>query len=462
MDLSKFYTDTLSGVTKGIPGALQSMTQAQRESLDMQRRAFDDFRGALSQSDGVNIPMLRFSAALGAPQRGGGLGGALASGMEAYAGALADERKSNLSRAEKLMAIQQGLANLHKQGGALPWENIDRTLGAAGRIGEIDVLRSAAQDRSVYDRMFGGGAGMGAPHASAQTPSSGPAPGMAGAQLDGLPPLPPPSLTVAQAAERAAATGQVAQVPPAQGDRLAPEALRRYMRNQEIIAAGSGSRDPRMVARVKMAQDDNEAMVPKGVFVRPDGTLDATALRIQAQAKRADSPMSATDKKAIIEADEAVSMNESAIQGLREASDLSKKSFGDPIRSRLAPVGALFGHETSTNTVNLQNLTTAQALAQLKAIFGAAPTEGERKILLDIQGSATQPDSVRQEIYRRAREAAERRLTFARQQADQLRGGTYFRPGQGPGQPPLQPRAAAPGAPADPVEVEMRRRGLLP
>lgn len=448
MDLTQFYSDTLSGVTKGMPGALAQMTQSQRESLDMQRRGLDEFRGALSSSDGVNIPMLKFSAAIGAPQRGGGLGGALASGMDAYAGALAAERDRNLTKAEKLMAIQQGLAKLHSQGGALPWENIDRTLGAAGKVGEIDVLRSAAQDRGVYDRMFGGGAGMGVGSGAPASPAA----------VGGLPPLPAP--TVAEAADRAAATGQVVQ-PQAQasgGDRLPPEALQRYQRNQQIIQMGAGSRDPRMTARVRMAQQENEAMIPKGVFVKPDGSLDTTALRIQTQAKRADTPMSATDKKAIIEADEAVMNNEAAIKGLDDASRISKDAYGNPLAAIYSKVGQYFGDTAAEKTVELQNLTTTQALQQMKSIFGAAPTEGERKILLEIQGSASLPDKQRQEIFRRAKEAAERRLAFNRQNADQLRGGTYFKPGQGPNAP--QPRATAPAA--DPIEAEMRRRGLIP
>jgi hypothetical protein len=431
MDLSQFYTDTLSGVTKGMPGALQQMTQSQRESLDMQRRALDEYRGALSQSDGVNLPMLQFSAAIGAPTKGG-IGGALSAGMGAYAGALQQQRADNLSKAEKMAAMQQGLARIHGQTGALPWENIDRTLGAAGKVGEIDVLRAAAQDRGVYDRMFGPGAA---------------AAGGAG----GLPPLPAPN--IAQAAERAAATGQVAQAPAAQGatgERLPPEALQRYQRNQQIIQQLSGSRDPRAAARVQQAQKENESMVPNGVFVRPDGSLDATALRIQAQAKRADTPLSASDRKAIMEADEAVMMNENVIKGIDDASNVSREAYGNPIASVYSRVGQFFGDKAAEKTVELQNLTTSQALQQLKTIFGAAPTEGERKILLDIQGSPNLPDKQRQEIFRRAKEAAQRRLEFNRQQAEQLRGGTYFKPGQGP------------GPAGNPLEAEMRRRGLIP
>jgi len=437
MDLSKFYEDTLSGVAGAMPGALQQMQQSSKESIDMQRQALDAYRASMGQDDGVNLPLLRFSAAIGRPTTGG-LGGALSSGMDAYAGALQQQRNDNLSKAEKLAIIQQGLAKLHQQGGALPWEGIDRSLSGATRVGEIDVLRATAQDRSAYDA-FRAGAGPG-PGAAAGGPA---------ATAGGLPPLSPPepAPNVAQAAGAAAATGQVAQAPQAApaGDRLPPEAMQRYMRNRQIIERFSSSRDPRAVSEARRAQDENEALVPKGVFVKPDGSLDTTALRIQAQAKKADTPVSASDRKAIMEADEAVMTNEGVITSLDAASRVSKGAYGNPIGSVYSRVGQYFGDDAAKKTVELQNLTTAQALEQLKSTFGAAPTEGERKILLEIQGSASLPDEQRQKIFARAKAAAERRLEFNRQQAEQLRGGNYYKPGQGPNAPRTAPQAGGGG-----------------
>ncbi len=94
--------------------------------------------------------------------------------------------------------------------------------------------------------------------------------------------------------------------------------------------------------------------------------------------------------------------------------------------------------QSSAATAQLENLSTGNALEQLKAVFGAAPTEGERKILLDIQGAVNQPDHVRQDIYRRAQAAAERRLAFNEQRANELRGGTFYQPKGGQQQPAQQ------------------------
>lgn len=151
-------------------------------------------------------------------------------------------------------------------------------------------------------------------------------------------------------------------------------------------------------------------------------------------------PLSAADKNAIIEADDMVAKNESALNALRQAKALSRTAFGFPGAGYAASAGALVGNEQAQATIEMDNLITGQALDQLKAIFGGAPTEGERAILMQVQGSSGQPDAVRQKIFDRAIAAATRRLEFNRQRAEQLRGGTYFKPG---GATPTQPPAAS-------------------
>jgi hypothetical protein len=160
-------------------------------------------------------------------------------------------------------------------------------------------------------------------------------------------------------------------------------------------------------------------------------------------------PLTATDKKAILEADEGVLAARTAIESLKKAKELSPAAMGNPIASRIAPIGAFLGNETAQKTVELDNVVVSNALSQLKAIFGGAPTEGERKILLDIQGSANMPDAVRQQIYDRAAAMAENRLKFNEQRAQELRGGQFYKPADKRGAAPQQqggnlPRVASP------------------
>ena len=133
-----------------------------------------------------------------------------------------------------------------------------------------------------------------------------------------------------------------------------------------------------------------------------------------------------------------------------------------------------YSNDAARATLEYDNLITTNALGQLKSIFGGNPTEGERKILLEIQGSSSQPASVRASILKRAEEAVERRLAIMQERADEMRGGTYFKQGGGgqvrataPGQQPAAPaggqsgQGQAPAFAADELEAEARRRGLI-
>lgn len=168
-------------------------------------------------------------------------------------------------------------------------------------------------------------------------------------------------------------------------------------------------------------------------------------------------PLTATDKKAIMEADDAVLSAQTAIENLSKAKELSRQALSGPGSATRGYIGSFlpdgYGGTTSQATVDLNNLVTTNALSQLKAIFGAAPTEGERAILLDIQGSSNLPDASRQKIYDRAIALAQRRMDFNKQRASELRGGDYYKSPekrvQGGGQASQRQSMTAPQAAVD-------------
>lgn len=175
-------------------------------------------------------------------------------------------------------------------------------------------------------------------------------------------------------------------------------------------------------------------------------------------------PLTATDKKAILDADEAVLQNEAAIKALSEAKKLSPQANSGYFASARATLGnnlpdimvpdRVSSPESSAATANYENLVLGQALSSLKSIFGAAPTEGERKILIDLQASVGKPDNVRQDILARAQALAEKRLEFNKQRAGELRGGTFYKPQGGQ-------RAAPQGGPVR-INSQQERDALDP
>ncbi|OAH17561.1 hypothetical protein AX289_31355 [Methylorubrum populi] len=141
-----------------------------------------------------------------------------------------------------------------------------------------------------------------------------------------------------------------------------------------------------------------------------------------------DQELSATDKKAIMEAEESVLSAQTAIEALNQAKAISPKAYFGPTAGVRGYATSLIGSEAGEATQEMENIVSTNALWQLKAIFGGNPTEGERKILLQIQGSASQPDEVRQKIFDRGIALAQRRLEFNQRRADDLKGGTFYKP----------------------------------
>lgn len=149
-----------------------------------------------------------------------------------------------------------------------------------------------------------------------------------------------------------------------------------------------------------------------------------------AQIKDTKTPLSSAAQKELFESDEIAQSSKNAIGMLQEAKNLNGKAYsGYGAKTRATIRSNLPGESTGANaTVELDNLMTGQALESLKATFGGMPTEGERKILLDMQASADKTPQQRQAILDRAIAAAERRVQFNEQKSNALRSGEYFSP----------------------------------
>lgn len=175
---------------------------------------------------------------------------------------------------------------------------------------------------------------------------------------------------------------------------------------------------------------------PSGYRSTPGGSLEAIPGGPADPAAKPPRPLSVTAQKELFEAQDAVTAGQYVLNALDTAIAISDQALDGPFANQRATVGAAIpdmgvmnGNATDYPTLQLNNITTELALNQLKTVFGAMPTEGERKILLEMQGSVDLPKAVRKRIYERAKELAQRRIEDNIRKAEAIRSGAYFEEG---------------------------------
>lgn len=155
--------------------------------------------------------------------------------------------------------------------------------------------------------------------------------------------------------------------------------------------------------------------------------------------------LSAAEVALKAEEEKALSGLTSAQKALREALALSPKAFAGPTASMRGAIAGVTGgdQEAAVATRQFSSIMTEQVLSQLRSAFGANPTEGERKILLDMQASVNMSRAEREALLKRAIDAVEERQRDTRRRVDELSRGQYSRvrpnggaPAQIPALPP--------------------------
>lgn len=197
------------------------------------------------------------------------------------------------------------------------------------------------------------------------------------------------------------------------------------------------------------------------------------SVKADAASKEAPRKLSAQEQKELFESEDSISSSQNAASALRQALTLNEKAYSGPLaKQRATALSAVPGVKSpeADATIDVDNLITGQALESLRATFGGMPTEGERKVLLDMQGSVNLQPQQRREIWERALKLAERREQINRQKSEQLRSGEYMQPGggtanvpaidyskkQAPMTSPDPGTAVKPVAPFDDAEKEKR------
>lgn len=160
-----------------------------------------------------------------------------------------------------------------------------------------------------------------------------------------------------------------------------------------------------------------------------------------AAAPKSTKPLTPTEFKELTETEDTLSASKTALSAIDKAIQINPLAYSGVTANMMAKVQSEFGGSPRADaTIEMDNLIQNQALSSMKSIFGGNPTEGERKILLDLQASATKTPKQREEILKRAKSATEARISGMQNKAQAIRTREYGTPSYAPAQIP----AAAP------------------
>lgn len=191
------------------------------------------------------------------------------------------------------------------------------------------------------------------------------------------------------------------------------------VQKEQISQQGANYRTQAQIAEARKKAEVKEV---GGFIIRQyaDGSVDIVG---KAQPKQ--------DASTLGKVAEIQGMNDSAnqtIAQLQKAKELSRQGIysGYGASGRADAMGSvpfLNGTEKSKRTQEYTNIIVNSALQSLKAVFGAAPTEGERAMLIKVQASADYPQEVREKILDQAIEMAQAKIASNNRQIGTLTGG---------------------------------------
>ena len=218
---------------------------------------------------------------------------------------------------------------------------------------------------------------------------------------------------------------------------------------------GEFSRPPTAQVKTLTPQEISQLGLPRGTIAQIDEKGELKIVREPKAAAGGGGAISAKDlskdeRDRIFKARDRIASSAESISGLSAARQLSSQAYEGPLAGARAQAAAALPDQIepagAKETIEFDMILKQQVLPQLKTIFGAAPTEGERKILLDLQGSSSLPRAVRNKILDNAIAAANRRMQADQEEVESILGGTYFRTPErgGPSMPKVPTPAASP------------------
>jgi hypothetical protein len=160
---------------------------------------------------------------------------------------------------------------------------------------------------------------------------------------------------------------------------------------------------------------------------REMAAINATIASTEAANKRGNQ-MTATEINLRTETENNLASTEQSLKDIAEAYRLNPNSYAGGFADKgLRALQETAGSDDAivVNTREIENLLGSQALASLKAIFGGSPTEGEKNILLELQGIGAKSKTERGEIMLRLYEVLQDRKARLTVRLDDIMSGGY-------------------------------------
>jgi hypothetical protein len=153
---------------------------------------------------------------------------------------------------------------------------------------------------------------------------------------------------------------------------------------------------------------------------------------------KTDTPISATDKKAIFEAEDAVPALQGTLETLKRAKELVPDAYSGYTAGARGAAGALLPDlmvpdwvadpKSSKATVELNQLLSGEAIKSMAETLKGATTDSEMNRFTTILADPKSPPELKLRTIERMETLARRKFELNQSRVKDLRGGTYFKP----------------------------------
>jgi hypothetical protein len=155
---------------------------------------------------------------------------------------------------------------------------------------------------------------------------------------------------------------------------------------------------------------------------------------------RTDTPISAADKKVIIEAEDEVPQLQGTLEALQRAKDLNSKTFTGytagargAIATKVPGGSILFDKDAGLATEEWSKIMGPEALQTMANTLKGATTDFELRTFVSMLADPATDPKVRASVLERMEKLAQRQMQIKQSRVKDLRAGSYFKPEGGAG-----------------------------